>query len=125
MLQLTTIVFLVAFSVLAVVHTLATELYLYWHIFWLDIPMHFFGGAIVILGFYTLRDLGIFPNTALRLVPLLLLVLLVALVWEGYEYFIGLPIFGEYVLDTISDIILGLCGGVLGYVIGKKLRELR
>lgn len=125
MLQLTTIVFLISFFVLAVIHSIASELYLYWHIFWFDIPMHFFGGAIVSLGFYTLRDLGLFPNKALRLIPLLLLVLLVALCWEGYEYFIGYPIWGEYAFDTIADLCMGVGGGAVGYFIGKSLRQLR
>ncbi len=125
MLQLTTIVFLIAFTVLAVIHGIATRLYLYWHIWWLDIPMHFFGGVIVALGFYTMRDLGLFPNKVLRLIPVLVLVLCVALVWEAYEYFIGLPIFGLYLPDTIADLIIGVGGGSLGYLIGKRLRELR
>jgi len=124
MLQLTTIVFLISFSTLAGIHILATKLYLYWRIGWFDMPMHFFGGAIVALGFYTLRDLGLFPNKMLKLLPLLLLVLSVALVWEGYEHFIGLPIFGEYMFDTVLDLILGICGGSLGYFIGKSLRQL-
>jgi len=125
MLQLTTIVFLISFSTLAGIHILATKLYLYWHIAWLDMPMHFFGGAIVALGFYTLRDLGLFPNKMLRLLPILLLVLSVALLWESYEHFIGLPIFGEYTLDTIMDLLLGISGGTLGFFIGRSLRQLR
>lgn len=87
--------------------------------------MHFFGGAIVTLGFYTLRDLGLFPNKMLRLPVLIILVLAIALVWEAYEHLIGLPIFGEYTLDTIIDLILGICGGTVGYFIGKSLRQLR
>jgi hypothetical protein len=125
MLQLTTIVFLIAFFTLAVVHNIATELFLYWHIWWLDIFVHGFGGAIVALGLYTLRDLRLFPNTLLKPVPVLCLVLVAALLWEAYELLIGIPIESDYIFDTVIDICMGLFGGVLGFIIGHNLRHLR
>jgi hypothetical protein len=125
MLQLTTIVFLIAFSVLAVIHNLAIQLYLYWHIWWLDIPVHAFGGAIVALGLFTLRDLKMFPNSGLRLLPVIGIVIGVALIWEAYEVAIGLPRLEDYIFDTVLDVCMGLSGGIIGYVIGNSLRKLR
>jgi hypothetical protein len=125
MLQLTTIFFLIAFSVLAVIHNIAVQLYLYWHIWWLDIPVHAFGGVIVALGLFTLRDLRLFPNTWIWFVPVLAFVFFVALLWEAYELIIGVPIVGDYTLDTSIDVVVGLLGGVLGYFIGNSLRHLR
>lgn len=125
MLQLTTIVFLIAFSTLAVLHNIAIHLYLYWSVWWFDIPMHFFGGVIVALGFFTLRDLKLFPNNWLRPVPILLLVLAVAGIWEFYEVFIGIPMLEDYIFDTSLDLVMGLLGGVFGFMVGNSLRKLR
>ncbi len=124
MLQLTTIVFLIASSVLAVIHNLAIQLYLYWNIWWLDIPVHAFGGMIVSLGFFALRDLRLFPNQWLTPIPVMTLVLVIALSWEVYEHVIGILVEGNYVLDTFIDIAMGLLGGFIGYVIGNSLRKL-
>jgi hypothetical protein len=124
MLQLTTILFLIAFSTLAVVHSIALTLSLYWRVWWLDIPMHIFGGIIVALGLFTLRDLKIIPNRFLKLGTVLVLVFCVALVWDGYEILIGIPIENDYVIDTSIDLIMGLLGAGLGYIIGTKLRVL-
>jgi hypothetical protein len=125
MLQLTTIVFLIAFSVLAVIHNLAIHLYLYWHIWWLDIPVHAFGGTIVALGLFTLRDLKLFPNSGLQLPFVIVIVIGVALLWEAYEVAIGLPMLEDYVFDTILDVLMGIGGGIIGFIIGNSLRKLR
>lgn len=125
MLQLTTVLFLITFSTLAVIHVIAIELFLYWHYFWFDIPMHVFGGVVVSLGLFTLRDLRIFPNKLLKPIPVLLLVVVVALIWEGYEVLIGIPILADYPIDTAIDIAMGLLGGYAGYIIGNSLRNLR
>jgi hypothetical protein len=124
MLQLTTILFLIAFSTLAVIHALALALSLYWHFWWFDIPMHMFGGVIVALGLFTLRDLRIISNRFLKLIPVLTFVFIVALVWEGYELLIGIPMESDYAIDTLADLTMGLLGAIVGYVIGIKLRVL-
>jgi hypothetical protein len=125
MLQLTTIFFLIAFSVLAVIHNIAMQLFLYWHIWWFDIPVHTLGGIVVALGFFALRDLRIFPNAWLKPVPVLALVLGVALLWELFELVAGIPNAGDYAIDTSIDVTVGVLGGFVGYIIGNSLRNLR
>ncbi len=125
MLQLTTIIFLIGFSLLAGIHILATELYLYWYFFWFDIPMHLFGGAVVALGFFTLRDLRLLPNSWLMFWKIPFLVLSVALVWESFELFTGIPIESNFFMDTAIDLCVGVLGGYAGYYIGIQLRSLR
>jgi len=125
MLKLPTVFFLIAFSFLAVVHVVALQLFLYWHYWWFDLPMHFIGGAVVALGLFTLYDLRlVIPERYLALIPVLLLVLLIAMVWEVYELFIGVPIEGDYVSDTLIDLVMGLSGGALGYFVGTNLRKI-
>lgn len=125
MLKLPTVFFLITFSILAVVHVIALQLFLYWHYWWFDLPMHIIGGVVVALGIFTLRDLRIFvPNRYIALVPIVLLVLAVALTWEVYEIFIGIPIESDYVFDTAIDLIMGIGGGVLGYFVGKTIEKI-
>lgn len=125
MLQLTTIFFLISFSLLAVLHYLSIKLFLYWRLWWLDIPIHFFGGAVVALGVYTLRDLRIIQNKWLTLPMVLLIVVGVALVWEVFELYAGVTVIdSSYYLDTAIDLCMGLAGGVIGHFVGRALRSL-
>jgi hypothetical protein len=125
MLQLTTIFFLITFFVLALLHNIAIKLYLYWQISWFDIPMHAFGGAVVALGIFTLRDLGIIPNKFIKLIPVICGVMLVALVWEMFELMVGFPRLADYYIDTITDLSMGALGAIVGYYVGNSLRNLR
>jgi len=119
MIKQTTVLFLSLFALLAGVHIVALELFLYWKFSWFDIPMHFVGGAVVALGVFTLYDLHLFvPKRYLQLLPIVLLVFLVAMVWEVYELFIGVPIEDDYVVDTLTDLVMGLLGATVGYTIG-------
>lgn len=125
MLKLPTIFLLIIFSLLAVTHVIALELFLYWRFWWFDIPVHFIGGVVVALGVFTLHDLRIvIPARLLQLIPVLLLVILVAMVWEVYEILIGTPIESDFMLDTLTDIGMGILGGLAGYRIGTSLNKL-
>jgi len=125
MLKLPTIIFLITFSFLAGMNFLAVELFLYWRFWWFDIPMHFIGGVTVALGLFTLHDLRlVIPARYLQLVPVLSLVFVVAMSWEAYELFIGIPIESDYVIDTLTDLCMGTLGGLVGYSIGTSLNKL-
>jgi len=119
MIKQTTVLFLSLFALLAGVHIVALKLFLYWKFSWFDIPMHFGGGVVVALGIFTLYDLHLFvPKRYLQLLPIILLVFLVAMIWEVYELFIGVPIEDDYVVDTLTDLGMGLLGAVVGYTVG-------
>ena len=109
MLKLTTILFLIAGSVLATTHILAMQFYLYWSFPWIDMPMHYLGGIVVGLLLYTCRDLGvsIIPEQP-RWFTVLFFVMAVAFAWEVYEILIGIPMLDNYVSDTIIDLVNGL-----------------
>lgn len=125
MLKLPTVFFLVAGSTLAIVHILATELFLYWRYPWLDIPVHALGGSVAALFFFTLHDLyPKYPQRLLYPIPILLLVLLISLLWEVFELKIGIPIEDDFEIDTVVDIIMGMLGGVLGYIVGYAVSSL-
>ena len=125
MLKLPTIFMVISASILATVHIISLQLFLYWKHLWLDIPMHALGGAVIALGVFTLHDLiPKFPKRLLYPIPVLLFVLLVALGWEVYEIGIGIPVEDDFEVDTAIDIIMGMLGGVIGYIVGYSVSTL-
>lgn len=119
-----TLVFLLSGSVLAVAHYLAIGLYLYWRYEWLDIPMHLLGGAVVALGVFALSGLRGIARFR-RLGAIAALVLFFAVSWEVFQYALGWSVFKEdFWLDTITDVVVSLAGGALGYAVAKRLDEL-
>ena len=116
---------LIASSVLALIHIISLELFLYWRFFWLDVPIHALGGAVAALGVFALYDLG-FPASKryLKLIPVLAFVLIVAFMWEIYELKIGIIIEDDYEIDTIIDLGMGLLGGFIGYIVGNRMQTL-
>lgn len=125
MISVHTKLLLITFATLAALHILAIKLSLYWHFWWFDIPMHFFGGVIVALGLYTVRDMRFsLPTLLFRRLPFMLMVLAVAVAWETFELWAGIPIEPDFVIDTTTDLVMGLTGGLLGYYLGRQLDTL-
>jgi uncharacterized membrane protein YeaQ/YmgE (transglycosylase-associated protein family) len=114
-------------GVLAVLHRIALAFYLYWQWPWLDIAMHFFGGAVVALGLFTIRDfVRQIPDRLEYLLPVMSGVVVVVLVWELFEFFVvGIPLTTPGIeLDTAIDITVGIIGGLVGFFVGHSLRRL-
>ena len=126
MLQLTTIFFVISLGLLAVLHYFALEFFLYWKFVWIDLLMHFFGGAVVALGCFTVKDfIREIPVRLLYVVPVMSAVLMVALLWELFEIYIGVPAFEPgFGVDAMLDIISALVGGFIGFVVGHSIRKL-
>lgn len=125
MLTTRTIVLIVSFATFALIHKLGLALALYWHFWWFDLPMHFFGGVIIALGLYTLADLKLpLPSGFFRPLPFLLTVCMVTVAWELFELWAGISIESDYLLDTSIDLVLGFLGGCVGYVLGRALARI-
>jgi hypothetical protein len=108
---------------------LATYFYWYWRIRWIDKPMHFMGGlwiGLSALWFYVLsgRFAPARPIRALQVVIVgTITVLLVAILWEIFEYFVYLeiPQVTPYSMsDTLSDIAFGVLGGLAASLVFLK-----
>ncbi len=89
-------------------------------------PVHFFGGAVVALGVFTLGDfIKEFPERFLYVVPVMSAVIIVALLWELFEISIGIPAQEPgFAMDSLSDIIFGVIGGFAGFLVGHAIRRL-
>ena len=123
MLKTTTILFLIALSVLAALHFIALSLYLYWQVWWFDIPMHLLGGFTVVLGIHTLADLRIVPRAyATTFLNVFCIILTIAIAWEVFQYAVTEVLKENYMSDTLSDIAIGLTGAVVGYTFSKRLQ---
>lgn len=122
--QLTTVLFVAMFALMAVVHVVALELILYWRYFWFDIPMHALGGLVVALGFFTLIDLRLLPLTfRAHTLMMLSFVAVVALAWELFELSIGIPIEDDFFIDTSIDLVMGMGGGIIGLYIARRIHS--
>jgi hypothetical protein len=114
-------IFLVATSTFASVHNFAVAASLYWYYSWFDILMHFWGGILIVLGVYALCS---FKHVPLKPTTLLIFSTLLAimLVWEIFEYYVGLYEPTTYLFDTLKDIAMGFSGGLAGYLLTIRLR---
>lgn len=104
--------------VIATLHFLAINYYLYWMFWWYDIIVHFLGGVFVGLLALWLRYfsgyLGAHAVPALSQVLLFVgvSVLVIGVGWEVFEWVTGETFRAEgYWQDTIVDVVLDLLGG--------------
>ena len=86
--------------------------------------MHLFGGAIIVFGLYSLQELGILKDRSYSLLNILTAVLVIAIAWEVFQYLITTVMKDDFVVDTLSDIMFGLSGSLLGYTVAKRLKDL-
>jgi len=108
----------------AVLHVLAEKLSLYWRYPWLDVPMHVFGGVLLMLVIATLVEMRVVARyvvTGWRL-PVVLSFVLIA--WEVFGIYRYQGIKPGFVGDTTLDIIFGVIGIVLGYFLARALARM-
>ena len=95
----------------------AVEYFLYWRIWWLDIPMHFLGGfwvglaAIYLLSKYEISKYKCF-------FAVMFIVFIIGLSWEVFEFTLDTLITfkKQNSLDSSSDMFFDLAGGVVSYL---------
>lgn len=103
--------------VIAILHLLGVQLYLYWQISYYDMILHFLGGfwvggmclwgltKLIAKDFLTKNLVFVLSATGAFLIGIL---------WEYFELFIDAVFVTEeeYVLDTILDLILDMLGAI-------------
>jgi len=105
----------------AILHSVALDNFLYWHFPWFDIVMHFLGGLLVALfGLWAFRKYNLGHNEtskALLLFDIILFVFIVGILWETFELAFGLIVEDPYAytIDTIADFLMNMIGAMVGF----------
>ncbi len=104
----------------------ANKLYLYWTVWWVDMIMHFSAGFCVAMATVLVWQYLLDKNISLRksVFVSFLLVLMVGLAWEVFETYFEIEMLSDgylYVTDTLSDLLLDICGGILGSIYAYKV----
>jgi len=99
----------------SIIHILALQNEWYWSYAWMDMLVHFLVGGLLGLTFISIaRDLSSLKR---MIIPTMIFVLLTAVMWEIFEYFVGLTFFSRnYGSDTTLDILMALCGAVISII---------
>ncbi len=116
--QIVSVLAIVSGIELAIIHVLAMQLLLYWRYWWLDIPVHVFGGAFVALG-----AVAIFGSRASgRFLPVRMFAILAMATLVGWEIF-GIILENglkpNFYTDTTIDLISGALGAAIGYTVAR------
>jgi hypothetical protein len=122
-----TLAFLVI--LLFVLNHIASKFYLYYSLWWIDMPMHFLGGICAgLFMVWLLPSENLFSELSWKYVfKIFLGVLLIGVLWEVFEI-----IFNNIIAqisfdarDTIHDISFDLSGGLYAilYIIWKKQQK--
>ena len=112
--------------VIVVLHYAALSYSLYWHFWWYDLIVHFFGGIFAgVLVAWILFFSGYLEKISITTKSLFLASVVGAIVigvgWEVFERLIGHTWSPEgYWLDTGIDIVMDILGGILGFLLISK-----
>lgn len=104
---------------LLLVHIIITKLNWYEQHYWIDTPMHFFGGVSIGVSSYYLLQMPIFKFSRSPLGNFLFVVGMTALAassWEIFEFnmdFYFASNMQSSILDTMKDLAFGLLGGLI------------
>jgi hypothetical protein len=96
---------------------------LYWYLWWFDSVMHFWGGFMITLGLFAIATFSRFRTRPTLWFTIAVLILM-TLVWEGFEWYAGLidPDPMVHLLDSSKDIVLGIGGGLIMYVLFRRFK---
>ncbi len=95
-------------------HLVSLKFFLYWTIWWFDIPLHFLGGfliGLIAISFLKIINRNTFVTFNLFFLTIFA-VMIVGLVWELWELFVGFTTVLNDKGDTILDLIMDILGGV-------------
>lgn len=119
---------------IALVHSIAVLYNLYWRFLWIDIPMHFLGGALAGLIFIWLCEkfpghFDLSRNFFMTVLAILSFTAFIGVLWEFFEFVYDALIasrgWGALALqgarDTLGDIFFDILGG-FAVVIARRLR---
>lgn len=101
---------------IAVSHAIALQGDLYWYYPLLNRAIHFSGGLWVAFASVWLFSQLERPRGFFRI---LTCVILISVAWEIFEVAIGMTEETNYLFDTSLDLVMDVCGGILGYFVAR------
>lgn len=106
-------------AVLGVLHVSALHFSLYWHYIWLDTVAHFLGGvwAVLVYVWVMMRLRTRRP----RFLEVVCVALCIGIAWEVFEYSVGVPREGNWLLDSSVDLLMDVLGGLLGAFLTARI----
>lgn len=110
---------------LAVLNALGIYFYLYWYYPWFDLVTHVLGGFFVILSLGVSAQFKWLPTQVRHCPTFFFAVLAIVMAsWEWYEYYFNISDARDpgFILDTVLDVIMGVVGGVLAYLVVRMNR---
>lgn len=115
-------------AVLGVLQQLAFAYYLYWRFSWYDILMHFLGGVVVGAAYLWVAryELSPFLKKYERFLYVFAFSLFVGVLWEIFEYYVGIDREFTYAvrrIDTVIDLIMDVSGGTLSYIVFSRFKN--
>lgn len=111
----------IASLVLAVVHYLSINLHWYYYYPQIDIALHLLGGFVTsLLGYYILRTENRHISAEFALVYIVALLGLVTVGWEVFEQTFAITKDAGFSADTMSDIMFGVVGGMVGWCVATQ-----
>lgn len=110
-------------ALIALLHAAAYEYSLYFSVSWFDTFMHVLGGTLVgsVIGWWISFEIPIgIRHRIPRFLTIVVVVGMVAVLWEVFEWSVGITRFPHAWPDTIADVIAGLVGACIAYGIYRK-----
>ena len=110
-------------TLVALLHSYALQHFLYWHLWWLDIVMHFLGGLFVaLIGLWIVRRFNLYERIGSRnllIVDVVLFVFIISVLWESFEFVFEVTLLdgAQYAIDTVIDFLMGIIGAIAGFYI--------
>ena len=104
---------LLFWSLFVTAHLYFLQQFYYWHLVWLDVGMHVWGGVLLLVSWYYLSNNKIFPKllSSSKYKPLIIFVIIIV-GWEVFKYLIAQSVQANYICDTVIDLAAGLFGGL-------------
>ncbi|OHB19781.1 MAG: hypothetical protein A2854_03990 [Parcubacteria group bacterium RIFCSPHIGHO2_01_FULL_56_18] len=108
----------VLIAIVGAVHIIALRLYLYWLFPWLDTFVHFAGALWVALAAVWLLA-ALHQQTSF--IRILVILVLVSIGWELFEFWGGIPREANFAFDTSLDLLMDSLGGISGYLLARRI----
>lgn len=106
-------------GIVAALHMIGSQLYLYWMFWWYDMVVHFLASIWIALSATWIAAQFRAKRVALWV---FVSVALVSLGWESFEYMIGAVDLADgdvFVTDTVLDLVVNMIGGLFGWYVGR------